>query len=145
MKKTLNLEQIPNLINVGVVYDDQKRVLMIKRRIEEIGRNGSVLRWAFPGGRQYVNETPAASVARNILSETGYTVEVMKEISRRKHPHFPVEIIYHLCRIKSEIKRQKPQEPDEVARIEWVKPAKVINKKTTDLDLMVAVELSRLM
>lgn len=138
------MEEIPDLINLGLVYDDRNRVLMIRRKVEETGKNGSILRWAFPGGKQGVKETPAECVEREILLETGYAVETVKEISRRKHPHFPVTIIYHLCRLKPEVKRQKPQETHEVARIQWFKPQDVPKIITTDLDLMVAQELAKL-
>jgi len=130
-----------DFINVGIVFNDKGEVLLIRRVKEEKGSDGSVLTWAFPGGRQSLNESRADCVKREILAETGYDVESIKEISLRPHPQFDVFIVYHRCRLAKPEPIAKPSEPHEVAEIRWVKPEEIKNLITTDLDQKVSREL----
>ncbi|HHE76691.1 MAG TPA: NUDIX hydrolase, partial [Candidatus Parcubacteria bacterium] len=112
--------------------------LMIRRRKKEKGRDGSILEWAFPGGKQRLEESRKNCVEREILDETGYSVEAAKEITSRIHPQFWVFIVYHLCRLKSEKPTAKPKESHEIAEIKWVKKEDIRSLITTDLDERVA-------
>ena len=135
-----NLE-VEDFINLGVVINDKGEILLIRRVQQEKGRDGSVLTWAFPGGKQRLNESRGDCVKREILAETGYDVYSVREISLRRHPQFPVFIVYHLCRLVSPKQIQKPSESHEVAEIRWVKPGELKNLFTTDLDEKVKREL----
>ncbi len=53
----------------GLVYDDDGRLLLI-RRANEPGRG----RWSIPGGRVEPGETDTVAVAREMAEETGLTV-----------------------------------------------------------------------
>lgn len=129
-------------INLGVVVNNQDKVLIIKRAKEEKSQDGTkTLTWAFPGGKQKFEETRKQGVEREVLAETGYQVTVLKEINLRSHPQFPVIIVYHLCRPLSDKPNQQPSEPWEVKEIKWVKPEELKNYFTTDLDKKVAIEL----
>lgn len=130
-----------DFINVGVVFNDKGEVLLIRRVKEEKGSDGSVLTWAFPGGKQRLNESRADCVKREILAETGYDVYSVREISLRAHPQFDVFIVYHRCRLTKPEPVAKPSEPHEVAEIRWVKPQEIKNLITTDLDPKVCFEL----
>ncbi len=111
------------------------------RVVQETGSDGSILTWAFPGGRQKLKETRTKCVKREILAETGYDIESIKEISLRPHPHFDVFIVYHYCRLVEPKPIAKPSEPHEVAEIRWVKPEEIKKLFTTDIDSKVAREL----
>lgn len=135
------IEEAENFLNLGVVLNEKDEVLMIKRAQPEEGKDGSVLAWAFPGGKQRLKETREECVQREVLAETGYAVQSIKQISLDSHPQFSVMIVYHLCRLSSPKPVSKPQEPHEIAEIRWVKPIEIKNLITTTLNPKVAKEL----
>ena len=135
------LKESEKFINLGVVLNKKGEVLMIRRAVEETGKNGSILKWAFPGGRQRVNETREECLKREILAETGYAVTPAHKISLRVHPQFPIVIAYYLCYLASEKSTVEPAEPHEVAEIRWVKREDIPNLITTDLDQGVKKQL----
>jgi len=94
-----------------------------------------------PGGKQRLNENRNECVKREILAETGYDVQPIREISLRLHPQFPVFIVYHLCELVSPKPIVKPSEPHEIAEIKWVKAEEIKNLVTTNLDPKVSKEL----
>lgn len=128
-------------INVGVVLNDKGEVLVIRRAKPETGADGSVLEWAFPGGRQRFDETREQCEQREVLIETGYDTESIKQICIGVHPQFPVTIVYHLCFLKQPEPIAKPMEPHEVAEICWVKPEQLKKLFTTYLEPKVFAEL----
>jgi len=130
-----------DFINLGIVVNDKGEVLMIRRVEKETGKNGSVLEWAFPGGKQRFDESRSECVEREVLDETGYDIKSVKEISLRIHPQILVFIVYHLCELKTEKPIAKPIEPHEVAEIRWVKKEDIKNLITTNLDGKVSKEL----
>jgi len=138
MKK---LEEAEDFINLGIVVNDKNEVLMIRRKQKEIGKNGTVLEWAFPAGKQRLDETREDCVKREVLDETGYEVKPVKQISLKVHPQFPVMIVYHLCELVSSEPIAKPSEPHEIAEIKWVSPSQIKNLITTILNPDVAKEL----
>ena len=136
-----NIEVIEDFINLGIVLNDKSEVLMIRRALKEKGKDGSVLEWAFPGGKQRLNETREECVKRGVLAKTGYEVESIREISLRIHPQFLVSVVYHLCKLVSKKPIAKSEESYKVAEIKWVKKEKVKDLITTDLDKKVSQEL----
>lgn len=133
-----NIEEAEDFINLAVVKNKQGKVLMIRRREKEKGKNGSVLSWAFPAGKQRFSETREDCVKREVLAETGYEITPIRQISLKIHPQFPVMIVYHLCGLVSEKPVAKPSEPHEVAEIKWVEPNQIKNLITTNLNPDVA-------
>ncbi|KKS19177.1 MAG: NUDIX hydrolase [Parcubacteria group bacterium GW2011_GWC1_41_7] len=129
-----------NFINLAVVLNDAGEVLLIKRRKPETGNDGSVLTWAFPGGKQR-SEDREACAARETLEETGYKVKPIKQISLRIHPHFNKVLCYFLCVLENKDQVQQPSEPDEIEEIKWVMPEDLKNYFTTNFDPLVAREL----
>ena len=107
---------------------------MIRRVKLEKGDDGSILKWAFPAGRQRLSETREEGVEREVLAETGYDVESVRQLDLQYHPQFPVTIVYHLCELKSPQPIAKPQEPHEVAEIKWVPISEVRKIVTTALN-----------
>ncbi len=130
-----------DFINLGIVLDDKEKVLMIRRVKEEKGKNDSVLKWAFPGGKQKYSESREECVRREILDETGYDIKPVHQISLRVHPQFLITIVYHLCSLNSPEPIVEPSEPHEVAEIKWIEISKIRSLITTDLDPDVAREL----
>jgi len=137
-----NQKEVKDFINLGIIINDKDQVLMIRRREKETGRQGAVLEWAFPGGKQRLDETRKQCVERETLDETGYDVESVKEISLRVHPQILVFIVYHLCKLKSAKPVAKPKEPHEIAEIKWIKKQNIKNLITSDLDPKVSQELN---
>ena len=135
-----NLEQA-NFLNLGITANDKGEVLMIKRVKLETGKDGSILTWVFPGGKQRLSESRKECVKREILAETGYNIEPIREITMGFHPQFPVFIVYHLCKLASPEPVAKPNEFHEVAEIKWVKIKEIKNLITTHLDPKVSREL----
>lgn len=135
------MEEATKFINLGIVVNKNGEVLMIRRVKEEEGKEGAILKWAFPGGKLRLDESRIQCVERKVLSRTGYQVKHVKQISLRKHPQIDVFIAYHLCRLNSETPIGKPGEPHEVAEIKWVKPSEIASLITTDLDPGVRNEL----
>ena len=136
-----NLEEAEKFINLGVVLNEKDEVLMIRRAKEEIGKDGSVLRWAFPGGKQRYAETREECVKREMLAETGYDVVSIRQIAMRMHPQISALIVYHLCRLNSPEPVQEPGEPHEVAEIKWVKREEIKSLVTTEINPKVMREL----
>ena len=134
------MEESKNFINLGIVVE-KDQALMIRRKKEEVGKDGSILRWAFPGGKQRFKETREECVEREILCETGYQVKSARQIDIYLHPQFPVMIVYHLCRLVSKNQVAEPKEPHEIAEIKWVKIRDIKDVVTTSLNPAVAKEL----
>jgi 8-oxo-dGTP diphosphatase len=65
----------------AVVTDPQGRLLMIKR-----GREPGAGLWSIPGGRIEPGETDAEALVREMLEETGLTVEVGRLLGRVQRP-----------------------------------------------------------
>ena len=59
----------------GVVIDSQSRLLVIQRRNEPA--RGL---WSLPGGRIEVDESAEDAVVREILEETGVSVQLVREV-----------------------------------------------------------------
>lgn len=128
------VKEANNFINLGVILNDKGEVLMIRRVREETGSSGAVLRWAFPGGKQRLDETREVCVRREVLAETGYDVKPIQQISLRIHPQFKIFIVYHRCELNAPEPVAEPAEPHEVAEVKWIKPADIEKLITTDLD-----------
>ncbi|HZM94184.1 MAG TPA: NUDIX hydrolase [Vicinamibacterales bacterium] len=58
-------------VGVGAVIVHEGRVVLVKRRFEPLAGT-----WSIPGGAVEVGETLEACVAREMLEETGFVVEV---------------------------------------------------------------------
>jgi 8-oxo-dGTP pyrophosphatase MutT (NUDIX family) len=65
------------------VQDDQGRVLLQRRTDNDL--------WALPGGTQDIGETLAQTVVREVLEETGITVEVLDIVGIYSNPNHVIE------------------------------------------------------
>jgi 8-oxo-dGTP diphosphatase len=89
------------LVGVGAVVVEQGRVLLVRR-----GREPLKGHWTLPGGVLEVGETLSAAVAREVLEETGLTVEPLQLVELVDRIHRESERVrYHyviadyLCRV----------------------------------------------
>ena len=82
------------VIGVGLVRY-QGQILIAKRK--ESGMLGGL--WELPGGKQHADESIDATVAREILEETGLSVTVVKPLCVIKHAytHFKITMHTYLC------------------------------------------------
>ncbi len=136
-------DSIP-IVSLGLIFNSKNQVLLIKRREIEKGKDGVILEWSFPGGRQESGKTGPESLIAKIVGKTGYQVEVEKKISSRNHPQFPAQVDYYLCRLLTEEKGPMTSEAAKVAAVRWVAPSDVARLIAIDLDLEVFQELSKL-
>jgi A/G-specific adenine glycosylase len=85
--------------SVAVAVVENDGLLLITRRPTD-GLLGGL--WEFPGGKIKAGETAGEACAREILEETGLTVEVGDRIARVKHAytHFKVELEVFRCRYR---------------------------------------------
>jgi len=126
-----------NLIALAIILNDDNEVLIVKRKKPERGCDGSSLNWAFPGGRVEDFDTLEETAVEETLEETGYQIEAVRLINKRRHPQFPFKIHYFECRITSEETTQLV-DVHEIEQIRWVKPDRLFEYFDTDLDKKVA-------
>jgi len=61
----------------GIVFDDRRRLLLIRR-----GREPAALTWSVPGGKCLPGETAEAACVRELAEETGLLVRVERLAGR---------------------------------------------------------------
>lgn len=64
--------RLPQPCAGGIVFDDRRRLLLIRR-----GRPPAQGSWSVPGGRCRPGETPEHACVREVVEETGLDVEVL--------------------------------------------------------------------
>lgn len=105
-------------VAIGIVRYNE-HVLLIKRRAKEVGVNGEVLDWVFPGGKIEFDETVQKATEREVYEETGVVVKASSTIDARKHPSFPAYIYYVECRMVEDNNNGTITDAA-VSAIEWV-------------------------
>ena len=89
------------LVGVGAVVVEEGRVLLVRR-----GREPLKGQWSLPGGMLELGESLTAGVAREVLEETGLTVEPVELIElldrihhQQERVRFHYVIADYLCRV----------------------------------------------
>ena len=84
----------------GAVFDSDGRLLLVREAVD-------AHRWTLPGGWAEVNQTPAESVAREVLEESGYIARPLKLAAvwdRARQPHPPaaysVVRLFFICALE---------------------------------------------
>ncbi len=123
-----------SIVTIGIVLNKKGEVLIVRRRYPESLNKGGYLEWVFPGGVQEDNESREERVVKEILLETGYKTNVIRQIHFRIHPDTFIPIIYFLCSLESEEPVQEIIEKDEIAEVKWVMPSELFNYFQSNLD-----------
>lgn len=103
---------------VGVVKDKSGKILLAKVKKDKLKDFGNI-EYVFPGGRIENDEIPTDALEREILEETGYTVNVVGQISFRIHPVTGKEIYYYHCKYNDKVPREISIDED-IDSILWI-------------------------
>jgi 8-oxo-dGTP diphosphatase len=123
-------------IVVGIVVNQEGKVLVIERAKYEQGSGNATLTWAFPGGSANFGESKDEAVSREIREETGRKTKAVRIISDRDHPQFPVHIYYMECELVSD-ELEEVTDP-EIAQSKWMYPQELRRLVNTNIDPKVA-------
>src|SRR4051812_36937535 len=112
----MNLPQPDKYVNRGLSVDGviirEKKILLIKR-----GREPFKGYWALPGGYIEWDESTEEAVAREVMEETGLTVNSCELIGvyslPNRHPKQVINIAYSL------VTTGEPKAGDDVTEIKW--------------------------
>lgn len=116
---------------LGIILKDGQ-VLLVKRTKQDIGKDGQILNWGFPGGKIEPGESKEAAVVREIYEETGYTVSIERFLSERTHPDHPVHVSYFQCALTSNTPHSVTDQG--TGEIQWVAASSVQSFMTSPLD-----------
>ena len=103
----------------AIVADGQDRLLMIKR-----GHEPGAGLWSIPGGRIEPGETDAEAVVREMIEETGLTVEVGRLIGRVQRPGLNGAVI-DIRDYAATVTGGTLRAGDDAADARWVTPAEL--------------------
>lgn len=120
-------------IVIAVVKNKKGEVLIVQRSNPELGKSEAKLCWTFPSGKVEKYESNEMACIMETFEETGYTIQVEKLLSERKHPEFKVYCYYYLCALKENVAVNNVNDP-EINSIKWVKPVVLNDYFTTDFD-----------
>lgn len=117
------------VVLLGVVFDPEKRqVLIIRRKEDELVPR---LKWAFPGGEANSKEKLEDTLIERIKEETGYDVEVLGSVFARILPEKKdMVLVYYLC----EIIGGEERAGDGAEETKWVKPEEIRQYFTTSFE-----------
>ena len=107
----------PTVAVGAIVFDERGRVLLIQR-----GKPPAAGLWTVPGGRVELGESLTAAVEREVLEETGVTVEcgalveVVERITREDDATWHYVILDYLAIAKS---HAAPVRGDDAADVRW--------------------------
>ena len=110
----------------AIVADGQGRLLMIKR-----GHEPGAGLWSIPGGRIEPGETDAEAVAREMIEETGLTVEVGRLVGRVRRPGLNGAVI-DIRDYAATVTGGTLRAGDDAADARWVAPAELASLEITD-------------
>jgi ADP-ribose pyrophosphatase YjhB (NUDIX family) len=120
------------LVGVGAVVVDEGRLLLVRRGTEPL-----LGQWSLPGGLLEVGETLSAGVVREVMEETGLTVEPIElvEILERIHRdgervRYHYVIADYLCRVTG----GALEAASDAAAVRWVERAEWNSHSALRLD-----------
>jgi 8-oxo-dGTP diphosphatase len=106
------------LVGVGVVVWRGDKFLLVQR-----GKAPNKGHWSIPGGAQQLGETVNAAAAREVLEETGLSVEVGALIDVvdgiMNNEHGELEYHYTLVDVVAESPQGEPVAADDAADVAW--------------------------
>ena len=110
----------------AIVADSQDRLLMIKR-----GHEPGAGLWSIPGGRIEPGETDAEAVVREMIEETGLTVEVGRLIGRVQRPGLNGAVV-DIRDYAATVTGGTLRAGDDAADARWVAPGELASLEFTE-------------
>jgi ADP-ribose pyrophosphatase YjhB (NUDIX family) len=110
----------------AIVADSQGRLLMIKR-----GHEPGAGLWSIPGGRIEPGETDAEAVIREMIEETGLTVQVGRLVGRVRRPGLNGAVI-DIRDYAATVTGGTLRAGDDAAEARWVAPAELGSLEITE-------------
>jgi ADP-ribose pyrophosphatase YjhB (NUDIX family) len=110
----------------AIVADSQGRLLMIKR-----GHEPGAGLWSIPGGRIEPGETDAEAVVREMIEETGLTVEVGRLIGRVQRPGLNGAVV-DIRDYAATVTGGTLRAGDDAADARWVAPGELASLEITE-------------
>jgi 8-oxo-dGTP diphosphatase len=115
----------------GIAFDDQGRVLLIRR-----GRAPARGRWTIPGGRVKLGEALVDACAREFAEETGLTVQVgdlvtiVERVTRGQAGEIQFHYVIHDYRVRVLGGELRPG--DDALEARWVAPDELGDLELTE-------------
>lgn len=105
----------PEVVVGAVVFDDDARVLLVRRR-----NAPSAGEWSLPGGHVEPGESLASAVAREVREETGIAVDVVRELEvvTIEREGFAYAIHEQLCAARG---TSAPRAADDATDARWAR------------------------
>ena len=110
----------------AIVTDGRGRLLMIKR-----GHDPGAGLWSIPGGRIEPGETDAEALVREMIEETGLTVEVGRLIGRVRRPGLSGAVV-DIRDYAATVTGGTLRPGDDAADARWVTPAELASLEITE-------------
>jgi ADP-ribose pyrophosphatase YjhB (NUDIX family) len=98
----------------GIVFDDARRLLMIRR-----GHPPEQGRWSVPGGRCLPGEAPQDACVREVHEETGVRVRVIRHAGRVERPG-GARIVYDIDDYVCAVAGGTLAAGDDASEVRWV-------------------------
>lgn len=106
----------PVHVAVGVILDDQGRILLSKRAVD--AHQGGL--WEFPGGKVEVGETIQSALARELAEELGIVVQRSSPLVEIRHQYADKSVLLDVYTVWQFSGEAAGLEGQPVA---WVEPA----------------------
>jgi mutator protein MutT len=119
-------------IVVGVVQDDDDRILLIERKAKEDFGDFGELSITFPSGKVKINETPITAVVREIWEEAGCYARPNTVIYSGPHDFAGVGVTYFGCELIN-FSRNHKKDPA-IERIFWAARTALIETVQTPIN-----------
>ena len=121
-----------HVILLGVIFDPEKRKVLIARRSEE-DKDIKNLTWQFPEGRLRHGDDVDKVLKTKVKDKTGLTVKNLGAVFYKTYPEKEDLLgVYFLCEAVEGLGNEKAS--DDFAELKWVSPHEIENYFQTSFD-----------